>query len=167
MPYSACPAFEDTGRSPVRGAEGRSPGFGKGRGGGRPPVGPHPHPRDRGSASIEFLGFLPLLLLVALGAVHLGLAAFAAQQAGTAARAAARTATVDGPRGGGSPAAAARAAVTGWVADRAAVDATPCQAAAGAVTATVTVDVPALLPGTGFSVTRTATMACPAQGAGP
>ncbi|MYX55476.1 septum formation initiator, partial [Streptomyces sp. SID8382] len=47
--------------------------------------------RDRGSASIEFLGFLPILILVALAAVQLGIAAYAAQQAGTAARAAART----------------------------------------------------------------------------
>ena len=48
-------------------------------------------------SSIEFLGFLPILLLVALAVVQLGLAAYAVQQAGTAARAAARTASMDGP----------------------------------------------------------------------
>ena len=55
------------------------------------------HGRDRGQASIEFLGFLPILLLVALAVVQLGLAAYAVQQAGTGARAAARTASMDGP----------------------------------------------------------------------
>ncbi|GAA2719706.1 TadE/TadG family type IV pilus assembly protein [Streptomyces luteosporeus] len=155
--HPARPAFED------RGSGGGAPGFGKGRGWGEAR---RRRSRDAGSASLEFLGFLPLLLVVALAALHLGLAAFAAQQAGIAARSAARAATADDPRGG-SPAAAARAAVTGWVAGRAAVDAAPCPPAAGAATATVTVDVPALLPGTGFSVTRTATMACPAQGGAP
>ncbi|GHG79658.1 TadE/TadG family type IV pilus assembly protein [Streptomyces griseocarneus] len=116
---------------------------------------------DGGSASVEFLGFLPLLLLVGLAAVHLGLAAFAVQQAGTGARAAARTATLDAP--GATPAGAGGAAMTGWVASRAAVDAPRCAAGAGEVTATVTVDVPPLLPGTGFTVTRRATMPCPAE----
>ncbi|MYW29171.1 pilus assembly protein, partial [Streptomyces sp. SID2119] len=49
----------------------------RGRGGGR----------DRGQVALEYLGFLPLLLLVAMGALQLGLAAYAANQAGTAARA--------------------------------------------------------------------------------
>lgn len=51
--------------------------------------------RDRGTVSIEFLGFLPILLVVGLAVVQLGLAAFAIQQAGTGARAAARTASMD------------------------------------------------------------------------
>ncbi|MBI0301417.1 pilus assembly protein, partial [Streptomyces sp. PRKS01-29] len=71
------------------GAFGRS---GRRRGAARPRRG------DAGSASIEFLGFLPVLILVALAAVQLGIAAYAAQQAGTAARAAARTASLDEPR---------------------------------------------------------------------
>ncbi|GGP53271.1 TadE/TadG family type IV pilus assembly protein [Streptomyces abikoensis] len=124
----------------------------RGSGGGAPG-------NDRGSASIEFLGFLPLLLTLALAAAYLGIAAYATQQAGTAARAAARTATVDTPRT--APAAAARAAVSPWVAARADVDAAPCAPGADRATATVTVDVPPLLPGTGFTVTRSATMACP------
>ncbi|MFI9205374.1 TadE/TadG family type IV pilus assembly protein [Streptomyces sp. NPDC053048] len=150
--HSARPAFDDRG-------PGRSPGYGKGRGGGADHP---PRPADDGSASVEFLGFLPLLLLVALGAVHLGLAAFAAQQAGTGARAAARTATLDEPQA--APAVAGSAAMTDWVAARAAVDAPACAAGGTAeVTATVTVDVPAIIPGTGFAVTRHATMPCPAQ----
>lgn len=51
---------------------------------------------DRGQVALEYLGFLPLLLLVALGAVQLGLIAYAAQQAGTAARTGARSASLDG-----------------------------------------------------------------------
>ncbi|WP_406007016.1 pilus assembly protein [Streptomyces sp. NBC_00637] len=50
--------------------------------------------RDRGQVALEYLGFLPLLLLVALAAVQLGLIAYAAQQAGTAARAGARSAAL-------------------------------------------------------------------------
>ncbi|MFF9621721.1 TadE/TadG family type IV pilus assembly protein [Streptomyces griseosporeus] len=44
--------------------------------------------------AIEYLGFLPVLLLVALAGVQLGLVAYAAQQAGTAARAGARSASL-------------------------------------------------------------------------
>ncbi|MEU7167685.1 TadE/TadG family type IV pilus assembly protein [Streptomyces morookaense] len=139
------------GWSPRRGVRGACPPrSGKGR------------VRDRGSVSVEFLGFLPVLLAVALGAITLGLAAFAAQQATTAARAAARTATLDDPRT--TPEAAARSAMTGWVAGRADVGAGRCPARD--VTATVTVTVPALLPGTGFHVTRHATMPCPDPGPG-
>ena len=46
--------------------------------------------RDRGQAGIELVSWTPLLLLVGLLVVQLGLGVFAAQQAGTAARAAAR-----------------------------------------------------------------------------
>ncbi|MEU7132058.1 TadE/TadG family type IV pilus assembly protein [Streptomyces sp. NPDC046261] len=133
---AARPAFED------RGSGGGAPG------------------KDRGSASVEFLGFLPVLLLVALAALHLGLAAFAAQQAGTGARAAARTATLDEPEA--TPAGAGDAAMTGWVAAHATVAARPCTAADTQVTATVTVTVPAVIPGADFTVTRRATMRCPA-----
>ncbi|MEV0980781.1 TadE/TadG family type IV pilus assembly protein [Streptomyces sp. NPDC049915] len=51
--------------------------------------------RDRGQVAIEYLGFLPVLLLVALAGIQLGLVAYAAQQAGTAARAGARSASLD------------------------------------------------------------------------
>lgn len=124
---------------------------------GRPPA------RDRGIASIEFLGFLPLLLIVALAAIQLGLAAFATQQAGSGARTAARTATLDRTPGEElpDPETAARSAMTGWVSDRAEIGAPTCPDG-GEVTATVTVTVPELIPGTGFSTTRRATMPCPA-----
>ncbi|MEV5242306.1 TadE/TadG family type IV pilus assembly protein [Streptomyces cinnamoneus] len=144
---------------------GRLPGDGAGQGP-APSIRHRPRrrPGDHGSVSVEFLGFLPLLLLVALGGVQLGLAAFAAQQAGTGARAAARTATLDEPEA--APATAGKAAMTSWVAADAAVAAPACGPAGGQVTATVTVEVPALIPGTGFTVTRRATMSCPAAGPG-
>ena len=44
-----------------------------------------------GSNAIEYLGFLPVLILVGMAAVQLGLIAYTAQQAGTGARAGART----------------------------------------------------------------------------
>ncbi len=101
--------------------------------------------RERGSAAIEFLGFLPLLLLVALAGVQLGLLAYTGTEAGTAARAAART----------DDAGAAAAAVSGWLHPSVALDEQP-----GAVTATVTIKVPSVLPGISIvdPVTRSATM---------
>ena len=82
----------------------------------RAPAGPaRGHGRDRGQVALEYLGFLPILLLVALAAVQLGLVAYAVQQAGTAARAAARVRlagpSADGGRGAG------RAAMSDWLAD--------------------------------------------------
>ncbi|WP_237527191.1 TadE/TadG family type IV pilus assembly protein, partial [Streptomyces sp. SID2119] len=72
LPYSA---RIRSGRAAGKAAKGRD--LDRGRGGGR----------DRGQVALEYLGFLPLLLLVAMGALQLGLAAYAANQAGTAARA--------------------------------------------------------------------------------
>ncbi|WP_432586876.1 TadE/TadG family type IV pilus assembly protein [Streptomyces sp. HD1123-B1] len=113
--------------------------------------------RDEGSASIEFLGFLPVLLIVALAAVQLGLAAYTAQQAGTAARAAARTASLDTSRT--SPAAAGQAAMSGWLADGADVSSGGC--GGGQASATATVEIPSVIPGFDFgSARRSATMPC-------
>lgn len=50
---------------------------------------------DRGVTAVEFIGWVPLLLVVALAAIQLGIAGYAALQAGSAARAAARTAAQD------------------------------------------------------------------------
>ena len=49
---------------------------------------------DRGVSAVEFAGMLPLMLLVGMAVIQLGIAGYAVQQAGTAARAAARA---DGP----------------------------------------------------------------------
>jgi Flp pilus assembly protein TadG len=44
--------------------------------------------------AIEYIGLLPVLILIGLCAIQLGLAVYAVQQAGTAARAAARVASL-------------------------------------------------------------------------
>ncbi|MEU2230224.1 TadE/TadG family type IV pilus assembly protein [Streptomyces vietnamensis] len=114
--------------------------------------------RDRGQAAIEYLGFLPILLIVGLAGLQLGVAAYAAQQAGTAARAAARAESVlaenpdaDGPDGD----AAARAAAD-WVTG---VD---VHRDGGGIVATVTVRVPHVVPFWNFDdIPKTATMPLP------
>ena len=98
--------------------------------------------RDRGSTAIEYLGFLPVLLLIALAGIQLGLVAYTAQQAGTAARAAARTAAQE--EVAGSYARVGRASMTGWVAERARISA---PAGGDSVTVNVTVTVPDVLLG--------------------
>ncbi|MEE1927807.1 TadE/TadG family type IV pilus assembly protein [Streptomyces sp. TRM 70351] len=109
--------------------------------------------RDRGQAAIEFIGFLPLLLLVALAAVQLGIAAYTAQQAGTAARTAARYVSQDDTRAADP---AGRAALSDWLAERAGfTEARP----PGEVTVTATVPIPSVIPGVDFgSVEKSATM---------
>ena len=70
--------------------------------------------RDRGQVAIEYMGFIPLLLLVGLLAIQLGVAAYTANQAGTGARAAARTASHDMPLT--LPEEAGREAMSDWLA---------------------------------------------------
>ncbi|WP_055695668.1 TadE/TadG family type IV pilus assembly protein [Streptomyces prasinopilosus] len=107
--------------------------------------------RDRGQVAIEYLGFLPVLIIVALAGVQLGLIAYTAQQAGTAARAGARSASLDEAAGP-----ACTVAVSGWLAGR-----TACGAAGGGdeVTVTATITIPSIVPGWDFGQARkTATM---------
>lgn len=104
-------------------------------------------PRDRGQVAIEYLGFIPVLLIVALAGIQLGAVAYAAEQAGTAARAGARAASL-----AQSYAQACADAVSG-VLD------VSCSAAegAGTVTVTATVHIPALVWDLG-DATKSATM---------
>ncbi|MET9678051.1 TadE/TadG family type IV pilus assembly protein [Streptomyces sp. NPDC006482] len=109
--------------------------------------------RDRGQAAIEYLGFLPILLIVGFAGLQLGIAAYAAQQAGTAARAAARAATTD-EEDAPDYQAAADAAVSGWI-----NPAATSQVSDEAVTVTVTVRIPQVIPFWSFDpVVKTATM---------
>ncbi|WP_106978846.1 TadE/TadG family type IV pilus assembly protein [Streptomyces griseus] len=113
--------------------------------------------RDRGQVALEYLGFLPVLLLVGLAGLQLGLASYAAQQAGTAARAAARAESDDDGTTSGE--AAARAATSGWLD----VTGGSPETGDGQVTTTVTVEVPRVVPFWSFDpVIRTATMPLPA-----
>ncbi|WP_246095186.1 TadE/TadG family type IV pilus assembly protein [Streptomyces roseicoloratus] len=108
--------------------------------------------------AIEYLGFLPILLIVGLAGIQLGLVAYAAQQAGTAARAAARAAGVDDEDSVPRPGTAGRAAMSGWVSDHSTIT------SPGTGTWTVTVEVPSLIPFMeGPTVTRTATMPVPEE----
>ncbi|MDQ0406061.1 pilus assembly protein [Streptomyces sp. NBC_01723] len=117
--------------------------YSRGPGGGRA--------RDRGQAAIEYLGFVPILIIVGMAVVQLGLIAYTAQQAGTAARAGARSASLQESAQG-----ACAAAVSSWLADG-----TSCPPSYGGdeVTVTATVDIPSIVPGWDFDpATRTATM---------
>ncbi|MHB9859403.1 TadE/TadG family type IV pilus assembly protein [Streptomyces sp. YIM S03343] len=105
--------------------------------------------RDRGQVAIEYLGFIPILLLVGLAAIQLGVAAYAAQQAGTAARAGARAASLREDAG-----AACAQAVSGRLA-------VTCESSGGGDTVTVTshVTIPPVFPGLGhIEASRSATM---------
>ncbi|MEV5984527.1 TadE/TadG family type IV pilus assembly protein [Streptomyces sp. NPDC052051] len=110
---------------------------------------------DRGQAILEYVGVIPLLIGVGLLVVQLGLAIFAAQQAGTASRAAARMASYDHPDR--SPEQAGRDAMSRSLADGTsfAVD-----RGSDEVTVTARVTVPSLIPGLfdGLRASRSATM---------
>ncbi|WNM29888.1 TadE/TadG family type IV pilus assembly protein [Streptomyces sp. Li-HN-5-11] len=110
---------------------------------------------DRGQVAIEYLGFIPILLLVAMAAIQLGLVAYTAQQAGTAARAGARAASLQQ-----SAQEACGQAVSSWLAGG-----TTCAAGPGAdphtVTVTATIHIPSIIPAWGDAfgtVQKTATM---------
>ncbi|WUH91259.1 pilus assembly protein [Streptomyces sp. NBC_00433] len=108
-------------------------------------------------ASLEYLGMLPFLLLIALAGIQLGLVAYCTEQAGTASRTAARTAALPPPRGGTQAGQAAGAdAVSGWLN----AEITWTRADEDAYTAEATVDVPSVLPGIHLfgPVSRSATM---------
>ncbi|MEU4889011.1 MULTISPECIES: TadE family protein [Streptomyces] len=111
--------------------------------------------RERGQVAVEFIGFVPILLLVAFAAIQLGVVAHTVSQAGTAARAAARTASYE--EADADPAAAGRAAVSSWLADGTSIGIGGGDEEA---IATATVTIPSLIPGVGDfgTVTKRATM---------
>jgi hypothetical protein len=88
--------------------------------------------------ALEYIGFVPILLFVALCAIQLGWVAYVHEQADTAARTAAR---VEARKGSGGAAAGA-AAVRSGLNPRITVT-----KGAGAVTATVSISVSSLVPG--------------------
>ncbi|GAA1905221.1 hypothetical protein GCM10009716_13950 [Streptomyces sodiiphilus] len=111
---------------------------------------------DRGATAVEFAGWLPLLVLVALAALQLGFIGYAAQQAGSAARAAARVAsqqeTEDQYQSAG------RAAASSWL--QVAFTRQPC---GEEVTVTASVTVPSVLPFMGGALgeaSKSVTMPC-------
>lgn len=108
--------------------------------------------RDRGQVALEYLGFIPLLILVAMAALQLGLIVYTAQQAGTAARTAARSAALGNPGWQQD----GKDAVSGWLADGTSFGP---PSAGEEVTVTATVQIPSIVPGWNFDPARkTATM---------
>ncbi len=108
-----------------------------------------PGRRDRGQVAIEYLGFIPILILVAMAVVQLGLIAYTAQQAGTAARAGARAASLDLSAQDGCA-----NAISDWLSVN-------CIEGGGdgSVTVTATVQIPSIVPGWSFDpAVKTATM---------
>ncbi|MFI0514342.1 uncharacterized protein (UPF0333 family) [Streptomyces canus] len=105
--------------------------------------------RDRGQVALEYLGFIPILILVAMAGVQIGLIAYTAQQAGTAARAGARAASLDLSAQDGCA-----NAISDWLS-------VACAEGGGgdSVTVTATVQIPSIVPGWDFDpAVKTATM---------
>ncbi|MEC4017116.1 TadE/TadG family type IV pilus assembly protein [Streptomyces sp. H27-D2] len=98
---------------------------------------------ERGQVSLELIGFLPILMLIALVGVQLGLGAYTAQQAGTAARAAARTESRQ--RAEASAETAGKASVSEWL--RGGTDIRAGAAAYDEATWTAEIDIPSIIPG--------------------
>ncbi|CAL9527012.1 hypothetical protein SUDANB120_03961 [Streptomyces sp. enrichment culture] len=100
---------------------------------------------DRGQVALEYIGFIPILLFVALCAIQLGWVAYVHEQADTAARTAARAEA----RERGTGAAAGAAAVRSGLAPRVDV-----AGDGDAVTATVTITIKSLVPGLSLDPAR-------------
>ncbi|MFE9563100.1 TadE/TadG family type IV pilus assembly protein [Streptomyces sp. NPDC006487] len=108
--------------------------------------------RDQGQVALEYIGFLPILLLVALGGIQLGWSAYVVQQAQTAARAAARAEARDP----GAGVAAGLQAISPSLAAGAEIEPTKTR---DAVRMTVTLTIESIIPGMGdLPVTRSAVM---------
>lgn len=100
---------------------------------------------------------VPFLLLIALAGIQLGLVAYCGEQAGTAARAAARTASLPNPHA--DPVTAGQNAVSSWV--NVTFGWPNGEGGDGnRVTVEATVQIPSVLPGISFfdPITRSATM---------
>ncbi|MEU9256267.1 TadE/TadG family type IV pilus assembly protein [Streptomyces sp. NPDC048270] len=95
---------------------------------------------DRGQVAIEYIGFVPILLFVALCGIQLGWVAYAEEQADTAARTAAR---VQAQKGQGGEA-AGRAAISGGLASTAAFE---WSNSADAISVKVTLTANSIVPG--------------------
>ncbi|MFJ5221725.1 TadE/TadG family type IV pilus assembly protein [Streptomyces sp. NPDC088400] len=96
---------------------------------------------QRGQVALEYIGMITLLLFVALAAIQLGLVAYAVQQAGTASRAAARTASYNETSMDAQ--AAGQAAMSSWLSGAADIY---VSTSGDEVKATATVPVPRILP---------------------
>ncbi|MGV4982438.1 TadE/TadG family type IV pilus assembly protein [Streptomyces sp. NPDC001709] len=104
--------------------------------------------RDAGQVAIEYLGFIPILLIVAMAGIQIGAIAYAGEQASTAARAGARAASLRQ-----DPQAACAQAVSGALT----VTCGTSGGDAGSVTVTAKVKIPRIAWDFGYA-TQSATM---------
>ncbi|MFF4366361.1 TadE/TadG family type IV pilus assembly protein [Streptomyces sp. NPDC001594] len=110
------------------------------------PASPPPRPgrtwralrSDRGQVALEYIGFVPILLFVALCGIQLGWIAYVHEQADTAARTAARVEAKHPGRGE----AAGRAAIRDGLSAQISVP-----SGGDAITATVTIKINSIVPG--------------------
>ncbi|MFI6145165.1 TadE/TadG family type IV pilus assembly protein [Streptomyces sp. NPDC051109] len=108
--------------------------------------------RDRGQVALEYIGFIPILLFVALCGIQLGWVAYVEQQADTAARTAAR---VEARKGEGGEA-AGKAAIRPSLASLAEIE---IAGTSDTVTATARITVKSIVPGLDpYTAERTAVM---------
>ncbi|MGW7103963.1 TadE/TadG family type IV pilus assembly protein [Streptomyces sp. NPDC054838] len=106
--------------------------------------------QDRGQVALEYIGFIPILLFVALCGIQLGWVGYVHQQAQTAARTAAR---VEARKPGAGEAAGHAAIRSGLTAD------ITVASGADAVTANVSIPVKSIIPGLSLDpATATAVM---------
>jgi pilus assembly protein CpaE len=106
---------------------------------------------QRGTATLEVAGLAPLILLVLIVMLYAGFALYGVSATQTAARHAARAAAL-----GQDPAAAARAALPGWLEPQ--VTSAPAGSSPDGTVVRVRTDLPDFLPGTDLAVTREAVM---------
>ncbi|MGW0881606.1 TadE/TadG family type IV pilus assembly protein [Streptomyces sp. NPDC002671] len=105
--------------------------------------------RDGGQVAIEYLGFVPVLLIVGLAGIQIGAVAYAAEQASTAARAGARAASL-----GHEPQPACAQAVSSALH----VECGPPKRGEGSVTVTARVQIPKIVFWDFGKATKHATM---------
>ncbi|WP_326610591.1 pilus assembly protein [Streptomyces scopuliridis] len=97
--------------------------------------------RERGQIALEYVGVVTILLFLALAAIQLGLAAYAVQQASTAARAAARAATYNEATMNYQE--AGKASMSNWLAKKTDISK---QSSGDQIEVTVKVKIPPILP---------------------
>jgi TadE-like protein len=108
-----------------------------------------PERTERGTSTLEVAGLAPLVLMITLALLYAGFALYGITATQTAARQAARAASL-----GEDPFAAADAALPGWLAPE--VSSFPT--GSSGTTVRVRTDLPDFLPGTDLRVTREAVM---------
>jgi len=106
---------------------------------------------QRGTSTLEVAGLAPMLLLVLIVMLYAGFALYGVSATQTAARHAARAASL-----GQDPVSAARAALPGWLEPE--VSTAPAGSSGDGTAVRVRTDLPGFLPGTDLTVTREAVM---------